>query len=734
MTKNKWYDRAWECMNQENYTQAKIYFEKAIEEGDVDAYCELGNLYFNGCGIEQDYKKAFDLYRKGAKGGNIPSIANLGICYFWGLGVNADLQKAAYYSKKAADMGFESAMYDSGLNYERGLGVQQDINKALYWLERAASSGYPKAFLELGNLYAHGILVEKDLEKSFKYYQKGAELGDNKSKISLAYFYEIGEVVEKDINKAQNLYQEVYDNYYELAVSNDDIEGQLYLGDIYFSGFPLLGISSDYNQAEQWYMKAANKNDDCAQNNLGIMYYYGIGVGQDYELAYKWFAKAAERMDVTALSNLGNCYYWGRGVEQDYRKAIEYHSKAANLGYANSQEVIGEMYLEGKGVEKNYIQGASWLQKSSDNGERSAFGPFGDCYKKGIGVEKNEAMAYELYQKGERLGDLRSKVSVAECLIEGCGVKYDIKHAISILEEICNNEKGFRENLITVSTRENDFGIKFIENPLEEVYLQYYAKAYYLLGTILYTNKGSSGDVSKAISLLRMADKLGYRNDDAPQETAEKLLNKIIGSTEKELSCNATDCYVEVRERNKIGERYEVVLHHTDGTESVVKFKGRNKFLYILALMIAHEGKSVCGMTTTHFAYWRDTLAMMAESSRINVDSYIVWIDEFVYAETDESKDFDEEITLCGFRGDKYSNALSGANRAIMTSCTSSDEFEIFKLRSTGGRHAITTMGLDYSQIKLPNSLEEYMNSLPTQKEISNCIPQKCRKLPRRQK
>ena len=45
---------------------------------------------------------------------------------------------------------------------------------------------------------------------------------------------------------------------------------------------------------------------------------------------------------------------------------------------------------------------------------------------------------------------------------------------INRLEEICNNEKGFRENLITISTRENDFGIKFIENPLEEVYLQYY--------------------------------------------------------------------------------------------------------------------------------------------------------------------------------------------------------------------------------------------------------------------
>ena len=64
-----WYDMALECMEKEDYAQAKEYFEKALEEGVIEAYYDLGSLYFEGNGVEQDYKRAFDYYQKGAKAG-----------------------------------------------------------------------------------------------------------------------------------------------------------------------------------------------------------------------------------------------------------------------------------------------------------------------------------------------------------------------------------------------------------------------------------------------------------------------------------------------------------------------------------------------------------------------------------------------------------------------------------------------------------------------------------------
>jgi hypothetical protein len=283
--------------------------------------------------------------------------------------------------------------------------------------------------------------------------------------------------------------------------------------------------------------------------------------------------------------------------------------------------------------------------------------------------------------------------------------------------------------------REDESGTIYMEDPLDKENLPYYAKAYYLLGVLFYSGSGIKKDAGEAIRLLRVADKLGYENEDMPDETAEKLLCKIIEDSEKEDVCDTVDCYVEVREENDRGERYKVILHHADGTESATKLRGRSKFVYLLALLIAHEGRSVYGMTTTHFSFMHEDLADMASDLRVNTNSYEDWIDEFIYVEKPEAESmrkFEEFQTIgyCSLDSSRYSNALSGANRAIKDSCISSEEFETFKLRSTGGRSAVTTMSIDSSQIELPNSLMVYLDCLPSQNKISLHKPKLAKWLP----
>jgi TPR repeat protein len=272
------------------------------------------------------------------------------------------LHKAAFYNEKAAKAGNPMAMYDTGLNYEYGQGVQQDIKIALQWLQKSAEAKFAPAYTELGNIYNFGSYgIERDQKKSFEYYEKGAELGENKSKAALADFYIEGKLVEKDLDKARSLYQEAFSNIQEKAVIENDVSAQFWLGTIYNGGLPILNINIDYNQAAEWFQKAAKNNFDYAKNNLGIMYMHGLGVAQDYKKAFELFMEATERQNVIAMSNVANCYYNGKGVEKDYSKAAEYHSKAAHLGYANSQEVLGEMYLKGEGVETNHAKGVYWL-------------------------------------------------------------------------------------------------------------------------------------------------------------------------------------------------------------------------------------------------------------------------------------------------------------------------------------------------------------------------------------
>lgn len=546
-------------------------------------------------------------------------------------------------------------------------------------------------------------------------------MGNRTAKLLLAGFYAEGLVTEKDTEQAKKLYQEAYDYLYEEATLNNDNEAQFRLGAMFFNGRPEIGLLPDYEQALEWYEKAAEGGNGHAENNLGMMYYLGLGVGQNYELAFSWFQKASARKEVNAISSMGNCYYNGRGVEKDYVKAAECYSKAANLGYAHSQGTLGMMYMEGKGVEQNYTKAVYWMKKCCKNGFRGYYSNLADCYRKGLGLDKDEKKAFELYRKGADLGDLRSKVSMAECLIEGWGTDCDLGRAYKILQEICNDEQEYRELHVSMIAHEDEKGHHFLEDPLDEINLPRYAKAYYLLGTLYYAGKGTGGvNPTKAIAMLRMADRLGYEGDGM---SPEDLISKIVGEAEKKDIQDATDCYVEVREDSHKGERYQVVLHHADGTETPVKFVGRNKFIYLLALLIAHEGKSVAPLSTAHFSYMRDSLAEMAETLRVNTTSYSEWIDEFVYAETDEAKDLrdspgHEGQCYCSPSSYRYSNAYSGANRAVKSACNG-DEYELFMLRSSGGRYAVTGVPLDASQIELPDSLMDYLDELPTQKEIN---------------
>ena len=715
MAESIWYEKALECIDENDYAQAKIYFEKALTEGDTDAYNGLGYLYYVGLGVPQDYKQAFVLYQKGAKAGDANSIVTLGLCYELGHGIDRDLQKATYYYEKAAGMGVFVAMYKTGVKYQYGYGVGQNTEKALYWLEMAANEGYPRAFSTLGYLYYNGKLIEQDLQKSLAFFQKGVEAGDHWSRLAMSSFYEKGQFVTKDLEKAKSLAQEAYDSCKEKAIIEDDTDAQTRMGEFYFKGFPLIGIKQDYMQAAEWYEKAANHGDEGAQNNLGLMYRFGIGLIQSYEKALYWYSKAAASMNPNALDNLAGMYYHGYGVEQDYVKAAELYAKAANLGFANSQENLGEMYMKGLGVNQDYTKAVFWLEKSAKKGERSAFTPLANCYRKGLGVEKDVNKAFELLKKGAEMGDLQSKVSMAECLIEGWGTRCNFEHAFKILDTICHTEKEYREKHVTVNsfTSGNEL---FFEDPLDTVNLSHYAKAYYLLAILCYTGNGTKKDPSEAIRLLRTADKYGYVNEDASAEPLETLLERWKNASADEGIQDTVDCQVEIREKaQEKGERYDVVLLHADGTETIVNIMGRNKFIYILTLLITKKGKSIAGLTTKVFSCMRNELEELAERMKVRPTggNYNQWIREFIYQEYREKEDgpLDKRYR---FYTHKYSQALTDTNKCLNTSC-SDEEYETFKLSSSRSQDSITTIPIEPSQIVVPESLYTFLDKIPTQ-------------------
>jgi len=72
----------------------------------------LGCLYKDGECTEKDFEKATYWYNKAAENGNEFAQCNLGKCYNSGIGVEKDLEKAIYWFNKSAENGNNIAQYN----------------------------------------------------------------------------------------------------------------------------------------------------------------------------------------------------------------------------------------------------------------------------------------------------------------------------------------------------------------------------------------------------------------------------------------------------------------------------------------------------------------------------------------------------------------------------------------------------------------------------------------------
>jgi TPR repeat protein len=81
-------------------------------------------------------------------------------------------------------------------------------------------------------------------------------------------------------------------------------------------------------------------------NYLGWLCMKGWGVAQDYDEAREWYQKAADAGLAMAMNNLGWLYMNGRGVAQDYGKAREWYQKAADAGLAQAKEALSLLRLK----------------------------------------------------------------------------------------------------------------------------------------------------------------------------------------------------------------------------------------------------------------------------------------------------------------------------------------------------------------------------------------------------
>ena len=162
--------------------RARDWLEKASRYGSRVADYNLGMMDILGIGTKDgvpDYESGFERFTKSANAGLVQAQAALGQLYYQGKGVEQDFKKALHWYSKAANENDEESMVMTSLllikNYSSKLprplamitlvlGINQEFNRkqAFYWMQRAAVREFAPAQYNLSIMYEKGIGTKRN--------------------------------------------------------------------------------------------------------------------------------------------------------------------------------------------------------------------------------------------------------------------------------------------------------------------------------------------------------------------------------------------------------------------------------------------------------------------------------------------------------------------------------------------------------------------------------------------
>lgn len=122
--------------------------EEAAALGHPPAQLQLGELYKTGQGVEEDLGQARIWFRRSANGGNVLAMHRIGVMTARGDGGPADAQAAVNWFERAANRGLVDSQYNLGAIYhptENGGAGLQDAGQAYYWYSLASRNGDAQA-------------------------------------------------------------------------------------------------------------------------------------------------------------------------------------------------------------------------------------------------------------------------------------------------------------------------------------------------------------------------------------------------------------------------------------------------------------------------------------------------------------------------------------------------------------------------------------------------------------
>lgn len=345
------------------------WYEKAAQQGLVEAQFEMGNSFYYGS--KNDFRRAAAWFRVPAEQGNAEAMRKIAFCMLAGNKASEDEKRQAIrWLERAIDAGDTEAgsllknirdtgsisahfrpdptsLTDALVRAEKG-----DVDSMLFlavsfWngsntpVDRSKGAGWFRAAAEKGNawaMYRYGMAVEggqgvaASFQEAIAWYERAAAAGHRRANREMLRLYALG-LASFPAGKSFPTWLRERREY----LMQDSLG---FLGELYWKGEL---VPQNVGRAIYCYTQAANQKDPMALNRLGEMHLHGIGGTTNLNEALYWFRAAAKQHWAPAQLNLANLYVQGSVDSTNLPKAWILASLAAHSRIPRASSLAFEL-------------------------------------------------------------------------------------------------------------------------------------------------------------------------------------------------------------------------------------------------------------------------------------------------------------------------------------------------------------------------------------------------------
>ena len=397
---------AFGSLHADDFHSAARFFWKACELGVKEAYRHLGDLYYEGHGVEICYSTAVELYRKGVARKDAAAKYKLAWCYEHGHGVQKNHDFCLRLFREAVDEGSPEAMKSLGFLKLHGKLVPCDYSGAYRLLKKAEKKGVLMAKESIAVCYDRGIGADRDPVKAFQLCRECFDRGLLSNTILLANCYDTGDGVKKDPRKATKVLERC-------------VNSGTWFGDFFKAYFGLRliqgrGVEKDIPRGKAIILDSTKSGSAISWNALGDCFRHGIGFRRDIRKAKEFYKKAIETKNgvqgvVASYVAMGEIFEYGDGVTPSIIQANKYYMAAADRLSPIGQWKIAIALENGIGVKKSIQRAVYYFGLCANSGNMNAQRKSVMYYTKGHGVERPRGYIREIMEEAARGGSKEAK-------------------------------------------------------------------------------------------------------------------------------------------------------------------------------------------------------------------------------------------------------------------------------------------------------------------------------------